>query len=85
MATKELEQLTRQRGKLETERFKLLQAHYADAVPLDMLKREQSRIGAALETIDNHIAAHNEEYVEARENLEDSLGLLANVSDIYRR
>ncbi|WP_084674694.1 recombinase family protein [Bifidobacterium crudilactis] len=83
--TKELEQLTRQRDKLEGERFKLLQAHYADAVPLDMLKREQSRIGAALETIDNHIAAHNNEYLEARENLEDSLGLLANIADIYQR
>jgi hypothetical protein len=83
--TKELEQLTKQRGKLEAERFKLLQAHYVDAVPLDMLKREQSRIGAALETSDNRIAAHNDEYLEAWENLEDSLGLLANVSDIYRR
>ncbi|MCI1747690.1 MAG: recombinase family protein, partial [Acidipropionibacterium sp.] len=83
--TKELEQLTRQRDKLEDERFKLLQAHYADAVPLDMLKREQSRIGAALETIDNHIAAHNNEYLEARENLEDSLGLLANIAGIYQR
>ena len=82
---KELEQLTKQRDKVEAERFKLLQAHYADAVPLDMLKREQSRIGAALETIDNHIVAHDNEYLEARENLEDSLGLLTNVSDIYRR
>ncbi|CEI47093.1 Recombinase [Propionibacterium freudenreichii] len=83
--TKELEQLTKQRDKLEAERFKLLQAHYADAVPLDMLKREQSRIGAAMETIDNHIAAHDNEYLEARENLEDSLGLLANISAIYQR
>jgi hypothetical protein len=49
-----------------------------------MLKRKQSRIGAALKTIDNHIAAHDNEYLEAQENLEDSLGLLVNVSDIYQ-
>lgn len=55
-----------------------MRVYYADAVSLDMLKRKQSRIGAALKTIDNHIAAHDNEY------LEDSLGLLANVSDIYQ-
>lgn len=33
-----------QRDKLEAERLKLVQAHYADAVPLDLLKTEQDRI-----------------------------------------
>jgi hypothetical protein len=72
-------------GQLEAEHFKLLQARSADAVPLDMLKREQSWIGLALKTINNHIAAHDNEYLEARQNLEDSLGLLVSVSDIYQR
>ena len=83
--TKQLEQLVKQRDKLETERLKLLQAHYADAVPLDMLKREQRRITASLENIETYIKAHNHQYLEARENLEDSLGLLANISEIYER
>lgn len=30
---------------LQAERFKLLQAHYAKAVPIDLLKYEQDRIG----------------------------------------
>ena len=83
--TKELDRLVKERGELERERFKLMQAHYADAVPLDMLKSEQDRISAALERINFRIAAHDNKYADARENLEDSLGLLAHVSDIYQR
>ncbi|WP_157374612.1 hypothetical protein [Haematomicrobium sanguinis] len=49
----------------------MLQAHYADAVPLDLLKQEQVRIGAELETINHRIAAHHDEYTAARANLED--------------
>ena len=30
--------------KLEAERLKLVQAHYADAIPLDLMKTEQARI-----------------------------------------
>ncbi len=36
--------LTAQRDKPEAKRLKLVQAHYADAIPLDLLKREQDRI-----------------------------------------
>ena len=83
--TKELDRLVKERGTLERERFKLMQAHYADAVPLDMLKSEQDRISTALERINLRIAAHDNEYADARENLEDSIGLLAHAADIYRR
>lgn len=83
--TQELARLAADRDRLDHERVKLLQAHYADAVPLDLLKQEQARIGAELETINNRIAAHHDEYAAARANLEDSIGLLANVAGIYRR
>lgn len=36
-------------GALKDERHKLLEAHYADAVPLELLKTEQDRIGTELE------------------------------------
>ncbi|MBW1638009.1 hypothetical protein G3H63_02770 [Microbacterium resistens] len=65
--------------------MKLLQAHYAGAVPLDLLKQEQDRISTALETIDHRIRAHHDEFADARDNLDDSIGLLAHVADIYRR
>jgi len=36
---------------LEAERTKLLHAHYADAVPLDLLQQEQARIAKELSSL----------------------------------
>ena len=79
----ELAELAARRTELEGEQTKLLQAHYAGAIPLDLLKREQDRITTSLETIDFRVRAHNCEYADARANLDDSLLLLANIADIY--
>ena len=79
----ELADLASQRTQLEGEQQKLLQAHYAGAIPLDLLKREQDRITASLETIEHRITAHHGHYAAARENLDDSLKLLSNAADIY--
>ena len=65
------------------EQQKLLQAHYAGAIPLDLLKKEQDRITASLETIEHRITAHHGHYADARANLDDSLKLLSNAADIY--
>lgn len=43
-ANKEAGRQRQQLARLEAERTKLLHAHYAGAVPIDLLKREQSRI-----------------------------------------
>lgn len=83
--SRKLAGLAADRDRLDNERVKLLQAHYADAVPLDLLKQVQARIGAELETINNRILAHHDQYAKARANLEDSIGLLAHAADIYRR
>ena len=80
-----LADLTKERARLEEERVKLLQAHYAGAIPLDLLKKEQDRITAYLETITNRIDAHHDEYADARNNLDDSLNLLEQAADIYAR
>ena len=79
----ELADLATRRTQLEGEQQKLLQAHYAGAIPLDLLKKEQDRITASLETIAYRIAAHHGHYADARANLDDSLELLSNVADIY--
>ena len=68
----ELADLATRRAQLEDEQEKLLRAHYAGAVPLELLKREQDRITASLETIQNRIDAHHGEYAFARANLDDS-------------
>ena len=72
-----------ERDGLLGERKKLLQAHYAGAIPLDLLKRERERITASLETIEHRISAHHGHYAAARGNLDDSLKLLSNAADIY--
>ncbi|MCD5418630.1 recombinase family protein [Rhodococcus pyridinivorans] len=79
----ELADLASRRTQLEGEQQKLLQAHYAGAIPLDLLKREQDRITASLETIEHRITAHHGHYADARANLDDSLKLLSNAADLY--
>lgn len=74
-----------ERTRLEDEQLRVLQAHYAGAVPLDLLKKEQDRISAALETIEHRIAAHHGEYADARANLDDSLDLLEHAAEVYAR
>ena len=65
--------LTAQRDKLEAERLKLVQAHYADAIPLDLLKSEQDRIRASLDQITTRLDNLTNTYAEARTGLDLSL------------
>lgn len=65
----------RYREKLRDERTKLLQAHYAGAVPLDLLKTEQDRIGHRIAFLDARIEAGEIEYDQARAHLDDCLAL----------
>ena len=51
----QLRQLTTTRHKLEHQQSKLLQAHYEDAISLDVLKREQHRITQSLNRTTQHI------------------------------
>lgn len=61
----ELANLATRRDQLEAEHMKLLQAHYASAVSLDLLKKEQDRISAGLEAVTNRIEAHHGGYADA--------------------
>lgn len=81
--TKELSRLTSERDRLDDERMKLLQAHYAGAVPIDLLKQEQERIANQIRDIQHRLEAHHEEYASARANFDDSLGLLATIVSVY--
>ena len=60
--TKELSRLTNERDRLDDERMKLLQAHYAGAVPIDLLKQEQDRIANQIGDIQHRLEAHHDEY-----------------------
>ena len=83
--TDELARLTANRDRLEGEQDRLMQAHYADAIPLAVLKREQDRISGELDLVNRRLDAHHGEYTDARAHLDDALSLLGNCADIYAR
>lgn len=60
-----------------------LQAHYAGAVPIDLLKSEQERIARQIGLLDARIEASSVEYEQARAHLDDCLALAGYPHKIY--
>ncbi len=58
---------------------KLLQAHYADAVPLELMKSEQKRISAELEAIDRQLSSAHHGHALVVANLEAALEFTTQV------
>ncbi|GAB3214188.1 hypothetical protein GCM10027294_52460 [Marinactinospora endophytica] len=77
--------LEAQKDKLEAERLKLVQAHYADAIPLDLLKSEQERIHTSLDQITRRLDTMTATYTSARDGLDEILDLLTDLGDLYNR
>ena len=77
--------LAGQKAKLEAEQVKLLQAHYADAIPLDLLKTEQDRIRASLQAITSRLDTLETTYDKAKVGLDAILGLLTDIGDVYAK
>ena len=80
----ELDRLKLQKDKLEREQRKLLQAHYADAIPLHLLKDEQERIGKSLKDITGTMAAYQSEYTETAKNFDYVFELLEDCGRAYK-
>ena len=76
--------LKREQEKLERERQKLLEAHYAGAVPIDLLGREQERITRALQQIASQLAATSLEVEVVERNLQLALDLTVDCGAAYR-
>lgn len=77
--------LAGQKAKLEAEQVKLLQAHYADAIPLDLLKTEQDRIRASLQAITGRLDTLETTYGKAKVGLDAILGLLTDIGEVYAK
>lgn len=84
-AGNERQVLTTQIEKLEAERLKLVQAHYADAIPLEVLKSEQERIGTNLDAARRRLDGLGTTYEDAREGLDKLADLITDLGDLYRR
>lgn len=70
-------------ARLEAERERLLTAYYAGAVPLELLKREQSRITAELSTAEQRVAGAELQFDVVETNLEQALSLATNWHAAY--
>ncbi len=70
--------------KLEAERKKLLDAHYADAVPLDLLKSEQDRLTAGIANAEGRLAEIEADFQAAEANLERALTRVGDCEAAYR-
>ena len=73
----------RERDELLSERKKLLQAHYAGAIPLDLLGEEQERIARRLAFLEAQIEAGDIEYEQAQAHIDDCLALAGDCHAIY--
>ena len=85
-ADAEHERATQERRlrKLEGERKKLLDAHYADAIPLDLLKSEQARIATEVAAIEGRQVAIEGDFKLAETNLQRALTRAGDCMAAYR-
>ena len=83
-AKEEQKKFKLEKDKLAREQYKLLQAHYEDAIPLTILKREQKRISKTLNNIDIQIKARDMELESAKENIHYVFELLENCGVFYK-
>ena len=77
------QQLTTQARKLKTQQAKLLEAHYADAVPLDLFKAEQARLARELDQISRELAALTADREHLEQHLTEALALLEHCHRLY--
>ena len=80
----ELNGLKGQKAKLENKRQKLLEAHYNNAIPIDLLKSEQQKIAKELAAIEHEIRIHNTTFEGLTENLQLSLDMIEDCGKYYR-
>jgi site-specific DNA recombinase len=76
--------LTRQRITLQDKQRKLLEAHYANAIPLELLRSEQDQIGGQIRAIDERLSASAVKFETLQTNLARALDLAEDCLAAYR-
>ena len=74
---------TKRHAQLNEERLKLLNAHYADAIPLELLKSEQERISREIADTEGSLAATEMKIEEIESLLRRCLEFLTNCYQTY--
>ena len=75
--------LTARARALKAQQATLLQAHYADAVPLDLFKAEQARLVRELDQISRELAALTADREHLEQHLTEALALLEHCHRLY--
>ncbi len=81
----EKRELERQQRTLEDKRKKLLEAHYASAIPLDLFKSEQASIARTMATIGERLESFDATATELADYLDAALSLAQDCYEAYRR
>ena len=81
----ELDGLRREKDKLEHQRKKLLEAHYNDAIPLDLMRSEQQKIAKQLAAIESQVQAHEYTFENIAERLSEALELMEDCGRTCRQ
>ena len=76
-------QMEADRIELGAQRQKLLDAHYAGAIPIDLLRTEQSRIASQLQRLQAQLTAADADFEQARSVLADTLDLTRDCHGAY--
>ena len=74
-----------EKERLTSEQMRLLQAHYAGAIPIDLLKSEQDRIARQLAAIEVRLSAASIEFDRLESALRSSLDLAVAAHSTYLR
>ena len=82
-AARRAQQAARRKIRVEAQRQKLLEAHYAGSIPLDLLASEMQRLTRALADANAEIAAANASLDDVEHTLNASLRAAAHVSSQY--
>jgi site-specific DNA recombinase len=69
---------------LEAERLKLLQAHYADAIPLDLMKKEQQRISDELASAQSALQVASATVESLKAHADEAVVLATDCYTAYR-
>ena len=77
------ERAQRRLASLQDERARLMQAHYADAVPLDLLKTEMARLTRAMADAERQITTATADLASSQQTLEDALTVAGNCHRHY--
>ncbi len=81
----EMEDVSTKKTVIERQRKKLLEAHYNDAIPLDILRTEQERLTKELTQVDKRLAALKADRADQERLVREALELAEHCADAYQQ